>query len=1100
MLSKKLLQSLLALLLPVFLMSQTTTSSLGGVVKTITGEPLVGAAIKVTHEPTGTVYRTQSRSGGRFDVANLSPGGPYSIEVTFLNFAVEKQSDIYLNLGENFKVDVAMAPKVTDLGTVTVTGAKKTTEFASKGGTEVTIGRDKVANLPTVGRNIYDYLRAVPQARLVGGTEGAVTIAGQNNRYNSFYVDGAINNDVFGLAASGTNGGQANNAAPISIDAIDQFQVVISPYDASQGNFTGGGINAITRSGTNKIEGSVYYFFRNQNLAGKDPTVDKSVASRFPDFNNKVYGFRIGGPIIKNKLFYFLSLEQQKDETPQPFDFTRYLGNTNTPAAMQTLTDYVKNTYGYDMGSYLQTTKKLDVDRLAAKVDWNVSDKHKLSVSYRYNNPVATNPSLSSSTSINFGNGAVYFPNKTNSVSAELKSLVGRSSTNKLLVTYSSVIDDRGIVGSPFPRVSIVDGSGSINFGSENSSTQNLLKQKNFSLVDHFKFNIGKHAMTLGLDYEYFDDLNVFIQNTFGNYRYGNVAAFIANNAAPTSYQLGFPLTDQILNDNTNAAAKFKVAKGAAFWNDEFRVSDNLTLNIGIRGDLYQFLSVPATDKFTNDSALPKFSQYYDLRGARSGLKPNIPLSISPRIGFTYKIPEENLVIRGGFGVFSGRMPLVWPGGVYNNNGLFVGGYSASASTNPTLSSIRFRWDPNNITGSVWASGPGTKGPLNLISKDFKMPKLWRTSLAIDKKWGEGWSGTIEGIFSKNINEIDYYNINILPPVGKSLGAGSRNVYNYASSSSASLIPIRSNGTNPYDNAILVTNNDRGQKGFAYNFSLSIDKKTRTGFNFSFNYAFGNSIVLNEATSSVNLSQWRFMETVNGRNYINTSISDFSQGHRIFALLSKKFTYANKAMATTISLVYTGQSGTPISYVYGSQSMTRDDGSNGGNDLVYIPTATELQAQTFLSNTVGSGSSAITYTPQQQKDALEAFIQGSPYLRNHRGQFAERNGDRLPFTNIVDLKIAQDFNIKVSGHRYQFQLTWDVFNFTNMLNRNWGRSFFASNDQFSLINFAGYVSASNLTPQYRFNPQITRVWNYNNSVTPAYANRWVSQLGVRFNF
>lgn len=1102
MLRKKLMQLFVAvLLLPVMALAQNTTSSLSGTVKTNTGEVLIGATVTATHEPTGTVYRTQTRATGRFDINNMNPGGPYIIEVSYVNFANEKKTDIYLNLGETYKVDFAMTAKAENLGNVTVTG-RKTTEASGKGGTETTISQEKMNALPTVGRNVYDYLRSVPQARLIGGNEGAVSIAGQNNRYNSFYVDGAVNNDVFGLAASGTNGGQANNAAPISIDAIDQFQVVVSPYDVSYGNFTGGGINAVTKSGTNKLKGSVYYFFRNQKLAGKDPVVDKSVATRFPDFNNKTYGVSVGGPLVKNKAFFFLSLEQQRDETPQPFDLNTYIGNSKSIDSINALISHVKNNYGYDMGDYLQTTRKLDVNRVAAKVDWNLNGKNRFSISYRLNDARATNPSLSSSTTINFGNNAVYFPSKTNSISAELKSVFGKGYSNKLLFTYTNVRDDRGYVGSPFPRVTLRDGSGTINFGSENSSTQNLLLQKNLSLVDNFKFSVKKHSMTFGFDFEHFNDLNVFIQNTFGNYTYNTVGTvsgvtnFKLNAVAPSAYTLGFPLTDNLKDDNTAAAAKFRVSKLALYWNDEYRVNDNFTLNYGIRGDWYKFLNNPTTDAFTNDSALSKFAQYYDLKGARSGLTPKMPVALSPRIGFTYKIPDENLTIRGGIGLFVGRMPLVWPGGVYNNNGLFVGGYTASTTTSPTLASIRFRWNPNDIGSSVWASGPGTKGPLNLISEKFRMPKLLRTSLAIDKKLGDGWSTTFEALFSKNINEIDYVNINILPPVGYSVGPGSRPVYNFASASTASPIPIRANGSNPYDNAILVTNNDRTAKGFAYNFTASIDKRSKNGLTFNVNYSFGNSVVLNEGTSSVNLSQWRFIESVNGRNGLTRSVSDFSQGHRVFAVIGKKFTYANKSLATTISLAYTGQSGSPISYTYSTNSMTRDDGSGGGNDLIYIPTAAELQAQTFVANTIGS----ITYTPQQQKDALEAYINADPYLSVNRGKFAERNGSRLPFTNIVDLKVAQDFNLKMGGRRYQFQLTWDVFNFGNMLFRGWGRNFFQSNDQFGLINFAGYVSSTNLTPTYRFNPAITKAWNYNNSVTPAYANRWVSQLGVRFNF
>ena len=1097
MLSKRILQFVLAvLLLPVFTLAQTTTSSLGGSVKTNTGEALVGATVTITHEPTGTIYRVQSRTGGRFDVNNLNPGGPYSVEASFVNYTNEKRTDVFLSLGESYKVDLVLAAKTANLGNVTVTGARKTTETGGKGGSETVIGRDKMAGLPTVGRNIYDYLRAVPQARLIGGNEGALTIAGQNNRYNSFYVDGAINNDVFGLANSGTNGGQTG-AAPISIDAIDQFQVVISPYDASVGNFTGGGINAITKSGTNKTEGSVYYFYRNQNLAGYDPIAPKEVTTRYPNFSNKTYGGRVQGAFIKNKLFYFLSFEQQRDQTPQPYDFSTYRGNTNTAAGIQGLIDFVKSTYKYDMGEYLNNIRSLNADRVTAKIDWNINPKQKFSVSYRYNKGVSTSPGTNSATTINFYNGGVFFPSTTHSFSTELKSIVGRSSTNKLLITYSNVRDDRNFLGDPFPRTAIVDGSGTINFGSDNSSTQNILIQKNVSLVDNFKFNLGAHAMTLGVDYEYFDDKNAFIQNSFGNYRYASLAAFTANTAPPTSYQVGYPLIDNDLTDNTAAAAKFKVAKGALYLTDEIRPTDNLTLNFGLRADYWKFLSNPSTDQFTNDSALPKFAQYYDLKGARSGQRPNFPISFSPRFGFTYKIPEENITIRGGIGVFTGRMPLVWPGGTYNNNGIFVGGFTASGTA---LSTIRYRWDPSNPLGSIYtANSVGvslTKGPLNLISKDFRMPKLWRMSLAVDKKFGDGWSSTIEGMFSKNINEINYTNINILPPIGVSIGPGSRNVYNTESASLGARIPIRANGTNPYDNAILVSNNDDGAKGFAYNFALTLDKKTRTGFNMNFSYAFGNSLVWNESTSSVNLSQWANIEATNGRNFTTRNISDFSQGHRIFLYLSKKFTYANNSMATTVGLVYTGQSGTPVSYTYSTGSAIRDAGTGGVNDLIYVPTSADLNSMTFLSNTVGT----TTYTPQQQKDALDAYIQGDQYLTSRRGQFAERNGTRLPFTNTVDLKITQDFNIKVSGHRYQFQLTWDVFNLTNMLNREWGRSYFASFDQYPLISFAGYVSNANLTPQYRFNPTIKNLWNYNTSAAPAYANRWISQLGLRFNF
>lgn len=1086
MLSKKIVQFVLAvLLLPAFALAQTTTSSMGGSVKTNTGEPLVGATVTVTHEPTGTIYRVQSRNGGRFDVNNLNPGGPYSVEVSFINFTNEKKSDIYLTLGDVYRVDFALASKASNLGNVVVTGLRKTTDASGKGGTETTVGRDKMANLPTVGRNIYDYLRAVPQAKLVNGTEGAISIAGQNNRYNAFYVDGAINNDVFGLAASGTNGGQAS-ISPISIDAIDQFQVVISPYDAAQGHFVGGGINAITKGGTNKTEGSVYYFLQNQNLAGKTPTGLKEKATKLNNFSKKTYGFRVGGAFVKNKLFYFINVDLQRDIRPQPFDFNSYAGNTKDLTILNNLANTLRTNYGYEPGGFQDNTEEVKADRIAARIDWNISDKHKLTLSNRYTKGERLNTSSSSTGTINFYNNGYSFPTRSNSTSAELKSVVGRNATNKLLITFTDVSDDRRPLGQDFPRVRINDGSGAIVFGPDNSSTVNLLTQKNWTVFNEFKFTAGKHGLKVGVDWEYSDVFNAFIQNTFGNYTFPNLNAFLTN-AAPSAYTYGFPQVDNGKGDNTNAAAKFKYASGSLFIQDEYRANDNLTLNFGIRADYSKFLSKPWEDVYTNTVAIPKFSQYWDLKGAQSGATPKVPISFSPRVGFVYKIPDENMTVRGGFGLFVGRIPLVWPGGVYNNNGIFIGGYTANTTQ---LALIRFRNDPNNQWKPSEVGAGVTKGPLNLVSSEFKLPKIFRASLAVDKRFGDGWSGTLEGFFSKNINEINYTNINLLPPVGKAVGPDTRNVYSTVNNAK---IPINADGSNPYDNAILLSNNT-DKTGFAYGTTVTLTKRTRTNFTFEVNYSYGNSFTLNEGTSSVNLSQWRFMETVNGRNYITRSISDFSAGHRIFAYLSKKFEYANKSLATTITLAYTGQSGSPLSYVYGSGSMTRDDGLAGGNDLIYVPTAGDLANMTFVT---GGG---VTAAPDVQKAALNNYIQNDEYLRNRRGQYAERNGSRLPFTNIVDLKIAQDFNIMVAGKRYQFQLTYDVFNLGNLLNRDWGRQYFQSNDQFSLVQFAGYKSATDLTPTYRFNPNVTTAWGVSTSTNAAYAARWISQIGLRFTF
>ncbi len=1054
--------------------AQVTTSSMSGSVKSASGEALVGATVTVTHVPTGTVYTAATRTGGRFDLANINPGGPYRVAVSFVGFETVTREDIFVDLGETEQQNFRLADKSAELTEVVVAGRARARE-TGKGGTETSVGRDKIANLPTVGRNISDFLRFVPQAKITG--DGGVAIAGQNNRYNSFYIDGAVNNDVFGLAASGTNGGQTG-APPISIDAIDQFQVVVSPYDASLGNFTGGGINAITRSGTNDFTGSIYYFFRNQDLSGKTPGVDKDAATKLSDFSNKTYGFRVGGPIIKNKLFYFLNAEMQRDTRPQPFDFNNYDGDASQ-SDLDGLATFLRNEYGYDPGGYLDNAEKLDADRVAAKLDWNINTRHKLSLSYRYNSAERFNTSRSSNGTINFYNNGYIMPNKTNSGSLELNSRFNNSSNNRLLITFTDVVDDRGPIGSAFPRVSITDGGGRIVFGTEEFSTGNKLTQSNIAFFDVFKLYRGKHTLSFGTDNELSDSYNIFIRQNYGSYQFNSLEDFLTG-APSRTYNRSYSLLDpgKTGDESTNAAAEFSTLRLGFFVNDEIKVTDNFTLNLGVRADNTIYLDDPRTDNFFNDTAAAAISQYYDLRGARSGQISDPKWSINPRVGFTYKIGEENLTIRGGIGTFTGRVPLVWPGGVYNNNGISIAGMNGS--------DLAFRPDPFDqyTLADIGRTARVPSGEVNLIAKDFRLNKVLRTSLGVDKNLQGGWKLSIEGVFTKNINEIAYEQVNILPPSLESKGADVRPVYDL-SGNFPKAIPMRADGSNPYTGVYLLYNNDE-KKGFAYNFTFTVDKAWRNGFAFNANYTYGNSVVLNEGTSSQNSSQWRYMETVYGRNFMTRSVSDFDIAHRFNAYIAKKITYANKALATTFSLVYNGQSGAPFSYVM-SRGMIRDFDNFEDNDLIYVP----QNSSEILFEQNGD------LTPAQQWTLFNDYIENDDYLSKRRGQYAERNGARLPFTHVIDLKIQQDFNIRIAKKTYQFQVSYDIFNFTNMLNRDWGRQYFATNDNYRLLDFRGYNA--DMTPRYRFTPPASgKPYTVSDGVFNS--SRWTSQLGVRFNF
>jgi hypothetical protein len=541
--------------------SQVTTSSMAGTIRSTSGEALSGATVKITHVPTGTTVSAASSSSGRFNVSNIQPGGPYSVEVSFVGYKPQTKTEIYLDLGETGKVDFTMISNSQDLKEVVITGAKGN-QFVN-GGVGTSISSDKLQNLPTVGRNLTDFIRLTPQAKTTFG--GGISIAGQNNRYNQIMFDGAVNNDVFGLSESGTNGGQTGSS-PISIDAIESFQVGVSPYDVSMGNFTGGAVNAITKSGTNKTKGSAYWINRNQNMAGKTPTGLKEAAVKLPDFQASTFGATLGGALIKNKLFYFVSAEFQRDERPQPFDASTF----RTPPgsgfqdSVRLILDKLK-TLGYDPGSYLDIPDLLNSDKIAAKLTWNINSKHRLNVSYRYANSQRSLTTASNSTRINFFNGGYLFPSKTKSASFELNSRFTNNLSNKLLVTFTDVEDDRDPLGAAFPRVTLnsVNGTSYV-FGTENFSTGNLLTQNNTAVYDEFRYTTGNHQIKFGVDVEYSKSYNLFVRDNFGTYTYLFVNQFLQDQR-PTNYTRSFSLRDNITGDGSAAGTAFNTLRAGAF-------------------------------------------------------------------------------------------------------------------------------------------------------------------------------------------------------------------------------------------------------------------------------------------------------------------------------------------------------------------------------------------------------------------------------------------------------------------------------------------------------------------------------------------------------
>ena len=1134
---KKILAFLIAIIvLPFLLKAQVTTSSISGVAKTAAGSALPGATVTATHIPTGTVYTTIARSGGRFDINNMNPGGPYTITTTFTGFDPIVREDLFLTLGETLRTDFELQNKNTELAGVVVTGRRLS---SAKTGTETSIGRAKLDILPTIGRNISDFLRFTPQAKVNGQS---VSIAGQNNRFNSFLIDGAVNNDVFGLSNSGTNGGQAGTP-PISIDAIEQLVVSVAPYDAAVGNFTGGAINAVTKSGTNLFHGSAYYVFRNQNLAGLTPGVPDSLRIKYPKFKNQTEGFTIGGPIIKNKAFFFINAEKQKDNRPQP-----YTGPEGAVIdSINKLVTFVKTKYNYDLGDFRNNADLIDRTNINTRFDFNFTKSQKLTLSYRYTKAERVNANRSSfngaSGSINFTNGAQLFPSITHSGNLELNSKFSNKLNNKFRTSITDVHDDRSFVGTPFPTVLLnsFNGGPSFSFGSEAASTANLLKQRILNIYDAFKIYAGKNAFTIGADIDLNKSYNLFLNRNFSQYTYstlgpnqpnavpqiGSLQAFMEDRG-PSRIQREYSLVDPGNKSgdagSSTAGAKFNSVRLGFFVNDDIKVNDKFTLTLGLRADRTAFTTNVPTDPFFRDSALPVISQFYDLKGANTGQKFTPKFLFSPRLGFKYNLDDENITIRGGVGVFGGRTPLVWPGGIYQNTGTVIGALDTARTTPQLLAAgtntanpayglqlggapIAFRPDVDNqFTQSDFglpANLLASQGNINLVAKRFKLPAVVKTSMAADKRFGKGWTFTTELLFTKNINEVDWQNVNFIPQTGlKTTGPDTRDIY---PTTGATKLTYRPTGTtalirNPYSNIILIKNT-QGSRGYSYNFTLQLNKETQTGLQLNAAYTYGNSSVYNEGTSSVNVSNWQFMESVRGRNYNVRSTSDFDLGHRIYALVSKKFTYANKHAATTVTLSYNGQSGSPFSYVYSGALV--GDGVTG-NDLMYIPSSrAEMDAQIFITKLTGAAATTTANAANivQQKDEYEAFINSDKYLRKHRGQFAERNGARLPFTNILDANLSQDFMMKVGQNTHKISVTLDIFNLTNLINKKAGKIYFLSNDQTNVVSFRGYQTGTTIPTFQFFKPTNNKPYLLNDVQTSANtSSRWNGQLTFRYSF
>jgi len=1057
-----------------------TTAAMNGTITDKTGGGLPGATIIAVHTPTGTQYVAPTNSEGRFNIQNMRVGGPYTVKVTFIGYQDVNRDGIYLTLGQNLRFDVNLNESTQQLAEVTVSERRDPVMNSGRTGAATTVQTEQIMRLPTINRSIQDFTRLSPQAN-------GNSLGGRNNRYNNISIDGAVNNDLFGLAGSGTPGGQANTQ-PISLDAIEELQVVIAPYDVRQGGFTGGGINAVTRSGTNKVQGSVYAFGRNQSLLRRGPTDNLNRADNFQFYQT---GFRVGGPIIKDKLFFFLNGELERRQQPsltrirQPGDAANASGVAGASAAdADRLRTAVLQRYNYDIGGYEPYTYKTNNDKVFARLDWNIDQNNQLTLRHNYVDGFQDNLSRSVN-SYSLSSNGYRFNTTTNSTVLEFRSKISSQFANNLIVGYQRIREKRAPYGGAFPQVTIQTNGGNnanLIFGGETFSNSNSLNQDIVELTDNFTHYAGRHVITLGTHNEFFKFQNLFVRDVYGNYSYRSINDFLNSDpnftpagtahAQPYAYSLSYPAAP-----GTDPVAQFKVSQLGVYLQDEYSILENLKITGGVRLDLPILPTTPLDNTTFNSEFGPRFD-------VSTTAVPTRQLLFSPRIGFNWDVFNDlSTQVRGGTGIFTGRPPYVWISNQYGNTGVNISRISASPRTGEnTIGSptINFTGDPNNQPGAAALGlNPGSS-EIDVTAKNFKFPQQFRSNLAIDRKLPGGITATVEAIYSKVVNDILYKDINLKPSM--TTAPDGRPFYN--SSTAARKI-------NPtYTNVILLDNTDQG---YSYQLSGQLQKAFNTNLSASVAYTYGKSKDINSGSSSQAYSNWRFNQTPGNPNDPPLTYSNFDLRHRLIASLNYRKEYANN-FATGLSLFYTGQSGTPYTYLYGND--VNGDGESG-NDLLYLPA--DLNTMIFAPSVASTRTPVVD--PAMKQNFID-YVNRDPYLRDKRGEFTDRNGARTPWSHQVDARLIQDFYITSGNNtRHTLEITFDVSNLGNLLNKNWGRQYFVNNQSYSLIGYRTVAAGSN---DLALAPAGTPIYTFNN-VDRAYqinqiTSRWQGQLGVRYTF
>ncbi len=1096
-----------------------TTAALNGTVTDQKGEVLPGATIVAVHLPTGSQYGTLTRADGRFNLPGVRVGGPYRITATYVGYKEQVQEDISLALADDKTINFSLTDNSAQLQEVVVSASRSGIINPGRTGAASIISNRAITTLPTLSRSFTDFTRFDPRAN-------GLSFAGRSSAFNNITVDGALFNNAFGL--SSTVGGQSNSQ-PISLDAIDQIQVTIAPYDVRQGSFTGAGINAVTRSGTNTVSGSVYTFIRNKSLVGKKVAGNEQLIQ---DFTNRQIGFRLGGPIIKNKLFLFVNAEQEKRTDPVLPNFVANRpglpapgANSNTSEAsaadLDALSAFLVKNYNYNPGAYEGYQYQTFSQKATAKLDWNISQNHKFTIKYNFLKSYRdVNPSTSgalpngrgpTNTNIPFQASLYRINNNLNSVIAELNSTFGPKFANTFQAGYTAFRDFRESSGGVFPTVDIGNGKGQsfTSFGYEPFTANNILNSDVYQISDNFTIYAGKNTFTLGTYNEFYSFTNGFAPNYYGGYQFRSLQDFYdaaAGKNMVSQYRLQYSLSP----DGSFPFAKIKARQFGFYVQDEIAVKKNLRLTVGLRADIP---NIPTkVDQNQNVANLT----FRDGEKINTSQVQKTSLLWSPRVGFNWDVNDDRKTqLRGGAGIFTGRVPYVYISNQASNTGTLFGSFTQNASSATTyVPNVAFSGDVNAYRPQS-ASAP-TAYNIAVTDRNFKFPQVFRANLGLDKNLGNGFILTLDGLYTKDINAVYHVNANLPNSTGTLRGpdgGDNRPVFYTFDKNGLPLAPFnRINGalvdangkTIPntaaqpnISDAIIMKNTNQG---YSYSLTAQLQKTFSNGFFASLAYNYADSRSVNDG-GSIAQSIWRD-RVVSGDP--NSNVLSYFQSlarHRIVAGGAYQLKYA-KFFGTTVSFLYSLQPTNRFSYTY-SGDLNGDGSGGGGNDLIFVP---RDRNDILLVDIVNATTKAVTYSADAQWNDLNAYISQDTYLSGRRGQYAERNGGVSPWVGQFDLKFIQDFYIRTGKSNNTFQFSLDIFNFGNMLNSDWG--VYKNTYRTALVTFAGYDSKgiSGAAPtgrptfQYNFAPGTTTPLTSTFQNSFDIASRWQIQFGVRYIF